>query len=348
MRFGHYCVFQCPPGTDPALVMRQELERARLAEELGFDDVWVPEQHFSPYCLSGDALLLAGHIAACTERVRIGTAVVNLTFTHPLRFAERVAMLDHISGGRVEVGVGRGYQFPQYGVMGVPINETRAIFEESLDIVMKAWAPEEFTYKGEHFDIPSVRIWPTPVQPPSAVLLQAVNSPESLESSIRRGLPALMARVLDRYEEQVDEFVRYRAALADAGVDPEPLLDRTTVLKYALVAPTRQEAKDLSRDGLEWDLEILQKLTTPTATEMPQGYAIYEKRGGQLPDRTYDDWAENVMLFDDPAGAIEKIRMLENAGVRRLLLWMGVGGVDHEVVVRSMRLFAEEVMPHFR
>jgi alkanesulfonate monooxygenase SsuD/methylene tetrahydromethanopterin reductase-like flavin-dependent oxidoreductase (luciferase family) len=233
-------------------------------------------------------------------------------------------------------------------VMGVPINETRAIFEESLDIVLKAWSPEEFTYKGEHFDIPSVRIWPTPVQPPSAVLLQAVNSPESLESSIRRGLPALMARVLGRYDEQVEEFVQYRAALAAAGVDPEPFLDRTTVLKYALVAPTRQEAKDLSRDGLEWDLEILQKLTTPTATEMPQGYEMYEKRGGQLPDRTYDDWAENVMMFDDPAGCIEKIGMLREAGVRRLLLWMGVGGLDHDVIVRSMRLFAEEVMPRFR
>ncbi len=348
MRFGHYCVFQCPPGTDPAVVMRQELERAELAEELGFDDVWGPEQHFSPYRLSGDALLLAGHISARTERVRIGTAVVNLTFTHPLRFAERVALLDHISGGRVEVGVGRGYQFPQYGVMGVPINATRAIFEESLDIVLKAWQPEEFTYQGEHFDIPSVRIWPTPVQPPSKVLLQAVNSPESLASSISRGIPALMARVLDSYEAQVEEFAQYRAALAEAGVDPEPFLERTTVLKYALVAPTAQEAKDLSRDGLEWDLEILQKLTTPTATEMPQGYAMYEKRGGMLPDRTYDDWADNVMLFDDPAGCTEKIKLLEAAGVRRLLLWMGVGGLDHDVIVRSMRLFAEEVMPNFR
>jgi alkanesulfonate monooxygenase SsuD/methylene tetrahydromethanopterin reductase-like flavin-dependent oxidoreductase (luciferase family) len=348
MRVGHYCVFQCPPGTDPAVVMRQELERAELAEELGFDDVWVPEQHFSPYCLSGDALLMAGNIAARTQRVRIGTAVVNLTFTHPLRFAERVAILDHITGGRVEVGVGRGYQFPQYGVMGVPINETRQIFEEELDIVLKAWEPTEFTYKGDHYDIPSVRIWPTPVQPPSKILLQAVSSPESLTASIRRGLPALMARPLSPFEEQVEEFVQYRAALADAGVDPEPFLDRTTVMKYALIAPSREEAKEISRDGLEWDLEILQKLTTPTATEMPQGYAMYEKRGGQLPQRTYDDWAENVMLFDDPAGCIEKITLLRDAGVRRLLLWMGVGGLDHDAIVRSMHLFAEEVMPRFR
>ena len=89
VRFGTYHVFQCPPGQDPARVVQEELARAELAEALGYDDVWVPEQHFSPYCLAGDALLLAGHIAARTKRVQIGTAVVNLTFTH--RCASRSA-----------------------------------------------------------------------------------------------------------------------------------------------------------------------------------------------------------------------------------------------------------------
>ena len=81
---------------------------------------------------------------------------------------------------------------------------------------------------------------------------------------------------------------------------------------------------------------------------MPRGYDLYEKRGGRLPELVYDDWAENVMLFDDPAGCAEKIAQLRDAGARRLLLWMGVGGMDHDLVVRSMRLFAEEVMPRFR
>ena len=142
MRFATYHVFQCAPGQAPARVMAEELERAELAEALGFDDVWVPEQHFSPYCLCGDALLMAGHLAARLRRVRIGTAVVNLTFTHPLRFAERVALLDHVTGGRVDVGVGRGYQFPQYGVFGVPIDETRAIFDELLVRSMRLFAEQ--------------------------------------------------------------------------------------------------------------------------------------------------------------------------------------------------------------
>src|SRR5499426_880710 len=77
VRFGTYHVFQCPPGQEPGRVVAEELARAELAEALGFDDVWVPEQHFSPYCLAGDALLLAGNLAARTRRVRIGTAVVN-------------------------------------------------------------------------------------------------------------------------------------------------------------------------------------------------------------------------------------------------------------------------------
>jgi alkanesulfonate monooxygenase SsuD/methylene tetrahydromethanopterin reductase-like flavin-dependent oxidoreductase (luciferase family) len=348
VRFGTYHVFQCPPGRRAADVVREELERAELAEALGYDDVWVPEQHFSPYCLAGDALLLAGHLAARTRRVRIGTAVVNLTFTHPLRFVERVALLDHVTGGRVDVGVGRGYQFPQYGVFGVPIDETRAIFDEALDVVLRAWDGTEFTYEGRYFTIPRVRVWPAPLRAPGEALLHAVNSEESMTRSIARGLPAVMARPLSPFAEQVEELARYRAALLAAGVDPAPMLARTTVLKYAFVAPTRTEARTLAREALEWDLEILQHLTTPTTREMPRGYELYERRGGRLPDYAYDDWLENVLLFDDPAGWVVMVARLRDAGVERLLLWLGVGGVDHALVVRSVRLFAEQVLPRFR
>jgi alkanesulfonate monooxygenase SsuD/methylene tetrahydromethanopterin reductase-like flavin-dependent oxidoreductase (luciferase family) len=348
MQFATYHVFQCPPLQDPARVMREELERAVLSEQLGYDGIWVAEQHFAPYCLTGDALLVAGVLASRTQRVRVGTAVVNLTFTHPLRFAERVALLDHLTGGRVEVGVGRGYQFPQYGVFGVPIDETRAIFEEALDVVLRAWEPDELTYEGTYFSIPRVRIWPTPVQRPDEILLHAVNSAESVGRSIERGLPPLMARPITPFADQLQELHDYRCALEAAGRDPEPVLDRATILKYAFIAPTRAEAHDLPRAAFEWDLDVLQELTTPTTTEMPRGYEFYEGRGGRLPPFVYDEWLEDRLLFDDPDGCAEKIAVLRDAGVRRLLLWMGVGGVDHDLVVQSMRLFAEEVMPRFR
>src|SRR5215813_3995188 len=119
MRFGTYHVFQCPPGRHAADVIREELERAELAEALGYDDIWVPEQHFSPYCLAGDALLLAGHLAARTRRVRIGTAVVNLTFTHPLRFVERVALLAW--NGTEFTYEGRYFTIPRVRVLPPPL-----------------------------------------------------------------------------------------------------------------------------------------------------------------------------------------------------------------------------------
>ena len=330
------------------MVMQQEVERAVLSEQLGYDGIWVAEQHFAPYCLTGDALLVAGLLASRTTRVHVGTAVVNLTFTHPLRFAERVSMLDHVTGGRVEVGVGRGYQFPQYGVFDVPIDETRPIFEEALDIILKAWEPEEFTYDGKHFQIPRVRIWPVPLRRPDQILLHAVNSAESVARSIERALPPLMARPITPFADQIAELTQYRRALEEAGRDPEPVFDRATVLKYAFLAPSKEEAHELPRVAFEWDLDVLQQLTTPTTTEMPRGYEFYEDRGGRLPPFTYEQWLDDRLLFDDPETCADKIAALRDAGVRRLLLWMGVGGVDHDLVVQSMRLFAEEVMPKFR
>jgi hypothetical protein len=166
--------------------------------------------------------------------------------------------------------------------------------------------------------------------------------------AIARGLPALMARPLSPFAEQVEEFARYRRALADAGVPAQRLLARTTVLKYAFLAPTRTEAHTLAREALEWDLRILQHLTTPTTTTMPRGYAFYEERGGRLPDYAYDDWLERVLLFDEPEACAEKVARLKEAGVERLLLWMGPGGVSHDLLLRSMRLFAERVAPRFR
>ena len=349
MNFGTYHVFQCPPWLDPNRVMVEEIERAELAEALGYDMIWVPEQHFAPYCLCGDALLMAGHLAARTRRVRIGTAVVNLCYTHPLRFAERVAMLDHVTGGRIEVGVGRGYQFPQYGVFGVPIDETRQIFNEALDIILKAWRAEgDFAHEGKYWRIPTVRVWPAPVQPPEKILLHAMNSSESMAQSIARGIPALMARPLTPFREQIEEIHAYRREIEAAGLDAEPFLERATILKYAFLAPSRNEARELAREAFEWDMQILQTLCTPSTTEMPRGLDLYEKRGGRLPELVYDEWVENVLLFDEPEAVADKIAALREAGVRRLLLWMGVGGVDHALVVRSMKLFAEKVAPLFR
>jgi hypothetical protein len=176
MRFGTYHVFQCPPGRRADDVIREELARAELADALGFDDIWVPEQHFSPYCLAGDALLLAGQLTARTRRVRVGTAVVNLTFTHPLRFVERVALLDHVTGGRWTWGLGAATSSRSTACSACP--STRRGRSSRRPTWCCARERREFDYQGRHY----------PSRPSASGLLpcglgraavHAVNSPEA-------------------------------------------------------------------------------------------------------------------------------------------------------------------------
>ena len=228
----HYHTFQCPPWMDAHHVFHGEIERAVLAEELGYDSVWVPEQHFFDYCLCGDALQMAAFIAAQTNRVRIGTAVVNLTFTHPLRFAERVAMLDILSGGRVDIGVGRGYQWPQYPVMGVDMETTRERFDESLDIVLSAWKPNEFEHHGQYYDIPPVRLWPVPERQPEDVLLHAASSPTSVDNAISRGIPAIFSSFIP-IETEAAAFAEDLSKVEAAGGDIAKTRQRATVMRYS-------------------------------------------------------------------------------------------------------------------
>ena len=348
MHFGTYHTFQCPPWTTPGDVFREEMERVHLSEELGYASVWVPEQHFFDYCLCGDALQMAAYIVGQTRRVRVGTAIVNLTFTHPLRFAERVAILDQIGGGRVDVGVGRGYQWPQYPVMGVDIEKTREIFDESLDVILQAWQPAEFAHHGDYYDIPPVRIWPVPERGPDEVLLHASASPTSMDKSIARGIPAIFSNFVP-IEAEAASFREYRSKLEATDLDVDWMVRRSTVMRYVFVADSKEEARALSKKPFEWQMARFNALTTAPEGQAISSYAMYdrEKRAESIPDIAYDQWNETILVFDDPDGCTEKLMHLRDAGVENVVLWMGVGGMAHEHVVRSMQLFAEKVMPHF-
>src|SRR5437867_1694963 len=106
MKFGVFFLSQAPEGvTTPAEALRREFDQTRLAEELGFDSVWLAEHHQSTYCVAPDSLTYAAHVAAITDRIRIGLAVSVLPLRNPLDFAERVAFVDVLSGGRLNVGV---------------------------------------------------------------------------------------------------------------------------------------------------------------------------------------------------------------------------------------------------
>jgi alkanesulfonate monooxygenase SsuD/methylene tetrahydromethanopterin reductase-like flavin-dependent oxidoreductase (luciferase family) len=310
--------------------------------------VWVPEQHFFDYCACPDALDMVTHLLGRTSRVRVGAAVVNQSLTHPLRFAERAALLDHLGRGRADLCIGRGYQWPQNVVFEVEETTTKARFTESLDVILGAWTGERRGYDGEFFRFPPVRTWPAPRRRPEEVLLMSVGGTTPIEETVERGLPLALASPFSPVRATADVMQRYVALVAASDLDTDLILDRAIVLLYMLVAPTKAEAHDRQKRPYEWHMARLAALSAPVRPmEEWETLVRGDEPAPEIPD---DDWQRQIdtnLVFDDPRGCIEKIELLRDAGVRNVVCWMGVGGVAHEHVVRSMELFADEVAPHF-
>ena len=145
MKFGIFDYGMWHESQSAAEVLESAVSHAQLADELGYEAIWLGEHHFSRHGIYGNVLTLGSFIAANTNRLRIGTAVVILPLNQPIRVAEEVAMVDVLSKGRMDLGVGSGYQRLEFGGFGVDLNESRARFAESLDVIVAAWTPKNGT-----------------------------------------------------------------------------------------------------------------------------------------------------------------------------------------------------------
>jgi alkanesulfonate monooxygenase SsuD/methylene tetrahydromethanopterin reductase-like flavin-dependent oxidoreductase (luciferase family) len=158
MRFGTYFFLQAAPGHRHADIIRRELDQMVLSEQLGFDEVWLTEHHFIDYGLSVDPATLASAVASRTSKVRIGLAAAILPFHDPIRLAEQLALVDIISGGRLDVGVGRGNRPSEFAGYGVARVEGRERFDEAGQVMVRAWSEERVRDDGRCFQRGSVRV----------------------------------------------------------------------------------------------------------------------------------------------------------------------------------------------
>src|SRR3984957_19650631 len=165
-QFGVLHGFRNPPATGLTFpeFYRRTLDQIVLAEQLGFDHVWITEHHFVDDGYMPSPLVMAGAIAALTERVMIGQDVMLLPFANPVRLAEDLAVLDNLSSGRMMLGAGMGYVPSEFAGMGVPRRQRRARMDDTLEILRRAWAEEEFDFDGEVYQVAKVRVRPRPVQ----------------------------------------------------------------------------------------------------------------------------------------------------------------------------------------
>src|ERR1043166_6028858 len=191
MDFGTFLLMQSPSARTSQEIYSRGVEVAQAAEALGFRNVWLAEHHFSTYGYLPRPAQLATYLAAKTTRLRVGTAVIVVPLHHPLIVAEEIATLDLLAAGRVDIGLGRGYQHYEFERLGLELDSARGRGEESIDVILKAFRGEPFSYDGKFFKIPEPCVSPQPVQRPHPPIWVTAQSPESVEAAVRRGFNVL-------------------------------------------------------------------------------------------------------------------------------------------------------------
>ncbi len=197
MKFGWMTLSLSPSAADDLACVHQQLEQGVLAEAMGFDYLWLTEHNFTGECAYADPIPFAGALAARTSRARLGFAVIQMALHHPVRLAIQLAVLDNLSRGRLEVGIGRGSSYNEYEYVGFGLrsDDSRDRMEEAAEVLTRAWTEEPFVHDGKFFSIRLPAVRPRPVQRPHPPIWRSVIAVESLVECGRAGIPVMMSRV---------------------------------------------------------------------------------------------------------------------------------------------------------
>ncbi|MEX2394454.1 MAG: LLM class flavin-dependent oxidoreductase, partial [Actinomycetota bacterium] len=209
MHVGYASFFQNLRGLPDHEVWRSELARADAAERLGFGSIWCTEHHFDHYTMSPNVLQFLTWVAARTERIRLGSAVVVLPWHDPVRVAEDISVLDHMSGGRVVLGIGRGLGRIEFDGFRLEMGESRQRFVEHAEAIMQAFDEGHIDYDGKLYRQPRIDIRPAPLAPLRGRTYASAVSPESMEIMARLGV-GLMIIPQKPWPTVVDEIRDYR------------------------------------------------------------------------------------------------------------------------------------------
>ena len=347
-------------------VIAEGRDIAQYCDRTGWHSIWNTEHHFGHEGLEvcPNPVMMSTDLAARTERIRIGQAANIVTFRHPIQLAEDLAMLDHMSAGRLEVGVGRGV-YPRETVNMNPTADVRnpevnrALFAEALEVMKRCWTEEFFSFEGEFFQFPvpgvsfshamspprpentdpdtghitALAVIPKPFQRPHPPLWQVVDTPPSIDFAARNDLQAMFW--IPPTDALIPRFEAYRDAASEARGLELGFGEGIAVLRDLFVTETMAEAERLAGDGIvrymEWVCEFrgIGNHRYP-GEELP-------KTGGKLDLLSYEWLHPRNMLFGTADYVIEKIQeMREKLNLRTLLLWSNFPGVPHEAVMDSI------------
>lgn len=378
MRFGYFLNQNNLGSAKPfTTVIDEGREIARHCDVNGWHSIWTTEHHFGHEGLEvcPNPTLMGADLAAHTTQLRIGQACNVITFRHPVQLAEDIALLDHLSGGRVEFGVGRGI-YPRESMNLNPVADVRnsavnrALFDETLEVIRRAWSNEFFSFDGEHYTFPhpelrfdhamspplpentdpetghltALALVPRPLQDPHPPIWQVVDTQPSIEGAGRKGINAMFW--IPPTDALRPRFESYRNARSEAEGREVPLGEGVAVLRDVFVTETMAEAERLAGDGI---LEYMRWVChyRGLSNHLHLGEELPETEG-KLDLLSYDWLHPRNMLFGTPDYVAEKIHeMQDQLNLQNLLIWSNFPGVEHEAVMASLEMFTDEVMPRF-
>ena len=332
---------------------------AQLADETGIDGVWLAERHFAAPrtptdpggagipSVSSVPLLMAGIVAARTERVRVGTGVSVLPLSHPIRLAEEAATVDNISKGRLDFGIGRS-SFPRsYQGYDVPYDESRQRFAEALEIILKAWNNYRFDHHGHYYNMDDVVVTPRPYQQPHPPIRIAANSPETFHIIGELGFPLVTGVRGQGIPQVVENLELYRASAANSGHNVDDAYVRMPIYVGESMAQVRADTAESTMRAFRRTADTYIRTV---AAEGAAASAERRRRAERLQNTTYDDLLEDRVAYGTPEQvAARLISLRDTLGLTGFIMEPNLGGtVPAENVQNSIRLYAAEVGPALR
>jgi alkanesulfonate monooxygenase SsuD/methylene tetrahydromethanopterin reductase-like flavin-dependent oxidoreductase (luciferase family) len=337
MDFGFYLTAYAPdPARKPfARIYDELLEQAGAAEDLGFSSISIPEHHFANYLPIPHPLILAASVAERTRTVRIATAVLVLPLYNLLRLAGEIAFADHLTGGRLDLGVGRGafrYEFDRFGV---DVEETQPRFIEAVEQLQSLLAGTNVTVEGEFnsVDLPTT-IMPRPLQQPHPPLWMAVLSPPSIKWAVEQGYNVQTTPLRGDRDVSRQQAAVFREAVEAGGSARSRL--KLQMLRNVWVSKDRRDVRRKADLLLENHRRFTNLFTT--AGTVHDGLAVPAEA-----DISAQEAAARV-IFGTPDEVIEQIREHQEDGVHGIQCNMSFGA-DHDETLKAMELFQTEVAP---
>jgi alkanesulfonate monooxygenase SsuD/methylene tetrahydromethanopterin reductase-like flavin-dependent oxidoreductase (luciferase family) len=325
MKVGLLQFFSWPDRKLPLpAVYERALKRIDVMERTGYDAVWLAEHHFTGYSVCPSVHVMATHIAARTQRLRIGTAVTLAAFYHPLRIAEEIALIDLLSGGRVNWGAGRGFDATEFANFGVDPAQSAERFREAVEVVLAAWQSERLHFSGKFHHFDGVEVLPKPLQQPHPPTWVAATSPDAIAWAASRGYSILMDPH-STHAEIARKREAYRSALEQHG---HAFAGRTLPMaRLMAIAPTDAEAEEVARRGARWTTGSYVKAKTMNAF----------RHDAAAVDPT-DHYLSDVIIHGSPAKVIDELQRLRS---EMFLDYLMLAPLSE----RSFELFTNEVLP---